>query len=101
MQTIVILTNVTAIRKKGKSRGKKSVYQKQPDQTESEAKPNTSGLQSGTETQSCSPAEITLHIVSTSTQHTLQRRSTIFDSWPLQMKQSLPGAPDHRLHNVP
>lgn len=49
-----------------------SVFQKQPDQTESEAKPNTSGLQSGTEKQSCRPAEITLHTVSTSTRHTLQ-----------------------------
>lgn len=49
-----------------------SVFQKQPDQTESKAKPNTSGLQSGTEKQSCSPAEITLHTGSTSTQNTLR-----------------------------
>lgn len=72
-----------------------SVFQKQPDQTESQAKPNTPGLQSGTETQSCSPAGITLHTVSTSAQHTLQstvsqRFSTFFELWPLQMKKSPP-----------
>lgn len=55
------------------------VSQKQPDQTESGAKPNTSGLQSGTEKQSCSPCrDHTAHSQCLDQAHSAKKFATTF-----------------------